>query len=553
MPPYTRAADVIREATELQKEWQVRNDRFREMYKVLLLTDELKQKDMESFIGNDPRTFYNMSLHLLTPDVIPHKLALTDGRAGEIQATNVNRFLDRQWNRLNRLSRRRGRQSWLRSLAGYVLATGWYSVLAMALEDELIAEVWNPAEVFPDFGDEDLTRCAHRYKLSAAAARRKLKIKGWKYTGMVNQPLHVIDYWYTEEDVVRNVIVMGSQIVKPDTDTPFGNIPILVSPVGGLPDRGVIMDDESWKAHVGESILDTNSEVYKNYNKQMTFLQQLLRDVAQQRWVEYTNSEGILDEDSIFKRGAIFRASPEDRVGPLEVQPVPVEIQTQLFNIQNMIQRGGLPWALFGNVQQEIASFLMSQITAAAHQILKPYKDAVNAVLEDVDSSWLKHMRDKNLHPYGFSLPPGLLEDPEGDLDVDVGLEISVPGDLIQRMSVARMGNPDFRISQGTLIDLLFPEIPDAMVEEARVNAGIAMRHPVSITISTINAWRAEAEKLREGGDSAGADMFERAAAMMEQQLGAAGGGQPPQPTPMARTTPAGEPVPRELIPPEGM
>lgn len=542
------ANEIVGPCTELQKEWQVRNDKIKKWYEVLLLKDVLAEKDMESVVSNDPRTFYNLALHLLTPDVIPIKLPEHQaGREVLSQLESIQTFLEAQWFRLNKQSRRRGRQSWLRNLASYVLSTGWYSVLAYVDPEggECVADAWNPVEVYPEFGDEELLRVAHIYRLPPRAAQRKLKQRGWKYAGNITIPMTLYDYWYLNNNgEVENAIVLGNTIVKPPTVAPFESIPVLMSPVGGLPDRGVILEGDEWKEHVGESILATNERVYLDFNKQMTFLQQLLRDTAQSRWLELSTGGDILDEDSIFKRGAIFRGSPGDQVGTIPVSPVPVEIQTQLFNLRNMIQRGGLPDALFGNVQQQIASYLMSQITSAAQQVLGPYKDAIKACLEDIDNNWISHIRDLGISTNGRTLPANMPE----DLEVEVDYEISIPGDLIQRASVARMINPRFRLSDHTVTSLLFPEIRNPLEEQAKVNADDALKHPVAVTVSLIMSWRDEAARLRAEGDSASASLLEKGADQAEQMLTSPQQGQL-VPTPERGTvTPPGEVTPREML-----
>jgi len=316
-PPYTRASEVINECAELKKEWRPRNNAFEKSYKVLRLHDELKAPDMESFVSNDPRTFYNLALHLLTPDVIPHRIKEEGfgGRAEIAQFTSVNNFLERSWDRVNRVSRRRGRQTWMRGLVGLMLATGWYAVWAYAAEDTLVAENWNPAEVYPDFGEEDLLRCAHAYTLPPRALKRKLVTHpGWSYRGTPNAPMEIVDYWYLHDDGVRNVVTMGGQIVSPDTVTPFSTIPILVSPVGGLPDWGSIQPGDNWRAEVGQPLTATNDRVYRDFNKQMSFLQQLLRDTAQIRLVEKSEGPGNINPADVFKRGAVFHLGLQDEL-----------------------------------------------------------------------------------------------------------------------------------------------------------------------------------------------------------------------------------------------
>ena len=64
---------VLTRAVSLERYWQVRNNKFREWYEQIRMVDLLAQKDMESFVGNDPRASFNLISSLLN-QTIPHRL-----------------------------------------------------------------------------------------------------------------------------------------------------------------------------------------------------------------------------------------------------------------------------------------------------------------------------------------------------------------------------------------------------------------------------------------------------------------------------------------------
>src|SRR4030066_140554 len=337
------AGFVTREANELEMSWSSRNAKIPQWYDTLLLKDELAQTGMESFVSNDPRTFFNLALHLLIPKVIPHRVVEdAEKRSVESGFDKVNRFLELTWERLNKLSRKRGRQSWPRRLVGLVLATGWYSVYAMATKDELIAEVWHPLQTFPEFGDDALLRCAHKYTITPAAARRKLVTHpDWAQNISIPESSYfqvvVLDYWKLEKDGPYNVVVMNNQIAKPYQKTPFAEIPILTGPVGGLPDDGVIQTGMDWQEHYGESIVATHERGHRDAHKKMTFLQQLLRDTAQPVILEKNDGNAIIkDPQDLYRRGSIFRMGTSDDIKVLDKGAVPVDVRTVMFEIGNM-------------------------------------------------------------------------------------------------------------------------------------------------------------------------------------------------------------------------
>jgi len=54
--------------------WRERDNRFREWYSMIQLTDNLEQENMESFVSSDPRSAYNLLLHMLNSTRIPHRI-----------------------------------------------------------------------------------------------------------------------------------------------------------------------------------------------------------------------------------------------------------------------------------------------------------------------------------------------------------------------------------------------------------------------------------------------------------------------------------------------
>jgi len=136
MPTYTKPSQVTDRCTSLAKLWAIRNRNISGWYDTLSLFDELKQKDMESVVSNDPRTFYNTALHLLAPN-IPHRIPVQGlDREAIAWASSIERTVTDTWSSLDRQYRRRGRKSWMEYMTGLLLATGWYAVLCMATTDK---------------------------------------------------------------------------------------------------------------------------------------------------------------------------------------------------------------------------------------------------------------------------------------------------------------------------------------------------------------------------------------------------------------------------------
>ena len=105
------------------------------------------------------------------------------------------------------------------------------------------------------------------------------------------------------------------------------------------------------------------------------------------------------------------------------------------------------------------------------------------------------------------------------DVKLSAEYEVRIPGDLIQRVTTARMMNPDFELSDEKVMDELFPEIKSPVEEMAKVRAGKARKHPIMVTLNLIDALRQEAITLKEAGNSDIANLYEKAAKAAEATI----------------------------------
>ena len=120
--------------TPIKSSWHPRNQQIKKWYNMLLLEDELQQKNMESFVTNDPRTSFNLALYLLCPPYVPHRIPVDPLTLVDLPGTSeTERGLVYCWKKVDHFNRKRGRKSFMRELVSYVLATGWYAVLAAVI------------------------------------------------------------------------------------------------------------------------------------------------------------------------------------------------------------------------------------------------------------------------------------------------------------------------------------------------------------------------------------------------------------------------------------
>lgn len=560
---------VVARCNELKTFWQPRDNAMKRWYRLVEMVDELKTEKMESFVGNDPRALYNLVLHLLDTD-IPHRIKHYDMADMDAASavTEVSRYFKISWqDAVDTFRRSNPRQGLMRTFIGFMLATGWYAMFSINTDDgsRTYKEPWNPMEVYPMWdGMLGLDEVAHIYPISAKRAINMAKKNNWTFSNPFRQwkatvggDVTVYDYWWADvadefpfTQTIWNAIVIGSDMVKYE-QTRFKKMPIYVSPVGGLPDMGGLTEasgvatvysstlkvqtqetsTERWKAELGQSIIATNENIYRTWNKWWSYSLQLLRDTAQSRIFERSRSgKAIVKPEDVFRRGAIFRGGPDDSVEFIGTPPIPLELRSTQLDLEAMMQRGGVSWAMHGSVAGQISAYVMSQIAASANQIMKPFHQAIIDALSDMDNDDLEDIKDRGIKPYGWKYPSKLPENAMVSADYDV----EIPGDLVQRATTARMLDPDFRLSYSYVMGKLFPDIEDALQERARVRSDMAELHPSNAMIALIQYYRRQAAYLANHGDIESSNLYNMMADLALQQLA------PPPEQQAPATQPAG-------------
>ncbi|MFA5384152.1 MAG: hypothetical protein WC364_05735 [Eubacteriales bacterium] len=542
-------SEIINKCTYLRDCWTTRKKKFEDWFSILLLEDKLAQEGMESVVSNDPKTGYNLAKHLLTSMVIADKISNDDLSPEYMPATAyMERYMAIRWKDQERRYRSIGRQSWMGELVGWMLSLGWYSVFAMVDEKEVWAEVWSPYDCFPAFGPDGLVEHARIYTLPASAANKKIKQMNWqdKVPRAFTVDVTFYDYWgYDLDGDIVNAIVADNLFVKnPVKDmavNKVGRLPIFSSAVGGLPDMGSIMKGNKWQEHYGESIVATNEDLTLQYNKMRSFMQQAARTAAQPHWLELSTGDTPIATDELMNRwGSVLHGSPGEDVRSLSGVSIPIEITNALMVYRDELQRGLFPASLFGLIQQQISYLTMANIASSAMQVLTPYKDAVIGVRTDINNFWQDMIFKNGFAPHRFKSPEVRPDLNEMRFEVDADLEI--PGHLVQKATVARMMNPNFRLPVAWIQEKLFPEILDPKKSMADVRAEDALMNPKAILVDNIIAYREQARILRQLEDVSQAELYEKLAKSLEAELDVVASS-----TAQAKPGAANAPIPKEL------
>jgi hypothetical protein len=529
------ATDVIQEVTALARSFIGRDDFMKEMYKTLQTTDPHEDEDIESFVSNDPRTLWNMATFLLIPKPPQFTLKRKDGlvfdRNLHPQAQRIQEFFTQEWARQDKKKRMGGKQGFFRSFLGMFLATGWYFVPhEMGDDGTMKVDFWNPLNVFPVWGEDGLDTLARKQQIRLSVARQRAQDNNWELPkGQFGTQF--IDEFHLFKQIDPNrfshTVVMGTDWVKPWEMHP-GKIPVLAGVAGGLPDNGNL--DDSFPRNQGQSVLATNEKVYLNQNRQHSFLQQMVHDTANPRWFEQSTGEPILRPADMFKRGAIFRGGVNDTVQALQVPPIPVEARSSLFDLENMIQRGGVSNLTFGNVQQAVSSVLMSQAAESTMQLIGSYQESTAFVMSVVTDGWWQSMvANPKARPKWMS---EFDDEIFKDTEIEGFYSVRIPGDFQARALTAKVLNPDFILPLDMVYDQLMPEITNKAKARADLRADRALLDPSFNLVTVIRAHQAKASEATNLGLRDLAQLHLFAAEAGKQVLTQGTGSPPPQPQP---------------------
>src|SRR3990170_2450212 len=188
MNPDMKESRILELAAEHIGYWRERNKKFEDWFKLIILDDsKIRQTDMECVISNDPNTLYEKASGILCSG-IAHRVPTDDIPNPETVDTNsISKFLSSIWESKDRIQRRRARPEVIKELVDFLLITGWYDVMAYGLpEDGLVAEVRNPAECFPMYGDSGLVSHFRVFNLGREDALRRVALNGWTLSRAIN-------------------------------------------------------------------------------------------------------------------------------------------------------------------------------------------------------------------------------------------------------------------------------------------------------------------------------------------------------------------------------
>lgn len=496
----TTTQDVISQINnrvdQLERDWSKRRQAVTRWYRLIRLENDLHQEGMESVIGNDPRSSYNLATWLLTPKtwgVTSFKDSMSDEDAQ--QAAAFDQMVEGEVTMSLRASRTKLHGSYMAQAIKNFVATGWLCLVSAPSFPHWTINAWHPMTVFPEYaGDGTMVELGRKWVVNERAANTMIFMEGWippmnRFRGNVT----IRQWWVQSPFGVSMGTTMNDHLARPFGVTMFHRMPMVCTPAGGLPDDGTIMNDK-WREDIGQSVVAAVADLQKNYDKMLTYMQQLLRDTANPKWVERVEGDGIINPEDTTKRGSVWTIGLGEDIWPVQAPGAPVDMRTHSFDIRNQIQRGTFQDTSFGGGAE--SAFLMANATASTKQLLEPFLDAFRDANGELITRNVQLAFALGIPIGGVPVPP-IAE----RMLLDFNYDIEIPGDFLQRANSARILNPNFRLSQETLTELMFPEVKNPLDERLRIGTEDVANSEVVLLIKQITELRRGASQAHQAGD----------------------------------------------------
>lgn len=548
--------EIKEDVAKLKGAWQERKAKFQEWYDLLCL-EKPSMPGMEVHVSNEPRTFYNMSLYLFSTGEITHSIGVEGDNPSEFdKQAKVSRACQYVWKMIDYNRQKGGNSPFLQELGFYLLVLGWYSIV-YSYDDEnsmLIAELWNPAEVFPRYEDGEMTACTHSYTLTRLAAKRKAHINGWNYSPPAGDAMVVTldNYFYLDEkNVLQNMILIEDKPVTPVV--PRENMKVMVAPVAGFPDKGSIKTGNTWKGMLGQGIFEAPKGVWNSFNKLNSFVLERGREAAEPKWIERSAGAPKVQPEQLKKRRAVFHYGLNEGLEPVEYPAMPREVLESLDGFRRDIAKATFTDAVYGIVGSYESGYTLSQVLeSSANQILYPYMEAKHFIIAEGDRFFLKKQKTSKRV---FQIKGKFIEklkptDIPDDVDITVESDVATAKDWLQRANIAAMltDHVDETFIRGEVL-----KISDPQAVSRRKTLDDMRNHPLTKNIEMVSKYRAHASYLVSKGDPEQAEIFRKAADALEAQFTVppAGAGKPTAANEVEAAKSAGVPRRRPRTRPE--
>lgn len=520
---------------KIKSAWSARDSAIKDDRAVLRLTKGKTKEGFEEVVMNEPKVLYDTSVGLLSNNFPKFRLPVKfeAGQDERMKMNKAERFLQGIYRQLDTRHLNAGKGQWLRELA-YWVCSGWVVLFAHVSEDKFYADFYDPLTIFPRWSGDELVEVVRNTKISYVEALGLLK--RWDITIDLKEKeeIEVINYWVQREDGAYNMISFDGTEIKPETRE-FDKIPIIIGLANGSPER----DATDWTARIGQSILTSNKDMYTQQNRWVSMLTQIVADTAYPPIITQTpTGEGIIGKDDLGS-GVVIPTKEGEKIETLKYAGSPIEVNNLLSMFSGAVQRGGLPYVIYGGLPFELSGFALSQLMGAVQYKISPYVNTMQQVLSRLSTEFVEQFRQhgktvslniKN-KTNQFFMEEFTRKDIPVISYVDVVVSTSAPQDKMQQILMGKQAvSPPRILSLKTLWETVLPElgIDDSDLELKRITEDETGELPFVKMLKMAEEMRKKSEEAYQRGETESSKVLMAYAQLIINQLmqGAQQGGQ---------------------------
>jgi hypothetical protein len=397
--------DIIHKSDKVVARWLPRDQRMDEDLLLYRLTST-SVGEGETVTKNTPAIVVDKAAAMIAQQTPVLRVIAPSGEARET-AQKVEDFLRWSWSNWNKKSRRTIKGSLTYSMAHYLCLRGWITARIVYDDTDLPQygnpvklKIFDPRGVYPMESDDDLAYVVHKYFVTYQELRDTWQEAQAKFTEQDDDELvEVVEYY---DDWWHCVMVDGEAVV-PVTEHGYGFVPWVIATGAGSPVQVTPNDTQQWTRYVGVSLFNSIRDSSISLNK---VLSQLATQVA-----------NAANPPTIYYYDPVLNAAPQpldytpgttnyllydrERVDPLNMSPIPTNVQPLMDSLIDDVSRGSLHPVLWGQGGTQ-SGFSLSFLTDAAKDQLFPITSGMEDAMMQVNEFELRLVRDQHDAEIGF-------------------------------------------------------------------------------------------------------------------------------------------------------
>jgi len=277
-------------------------------------------------------------------------------------------------------------------LAGFVTLRGYVPTRALLVKDKDTEETyvditpWDPLHTTWEVGRRGLLWACYKRFMTLDQIEEEYDVRlDRSEDSSDSDGVEVYDYYNAEQ----NMVVAHDEFLKKPTKHGAVRVPVAFGITGALPPIQTSKFDESinfdWMNDYGESVFKANRAIYENNNLTKSILLELVRRSRDQPLLTYSQ-DGMkeIENDPRASGAEIPLRMGQEDVRPLGLMEAARETAGFMAGVSGELQRGGLPYTVYGELGLAISGFAISLLNQNVLTQLTPRVATLNRVYKQI-------------------------------------------------------------------------------------------------------------------------------------------------------------------------